>query len=67
MRNMNRDLKDQKKGDKCYTIGRNAFAKISAVEGIYLTKEMQKDFQMFEQKGLSPKDRRSAISKKYTH
>lgn len=49
-----------------YTIGRDAFAKISAVEGIYLTKELRKDFQVFEEKGLSPKDRRDAISKKYT-
>lgn len=50
-----------------YTIGRDAFAKISAVEGIHLTKEMQKDFQVFEQKKLSPKDRREAIAKKYAH
>jgi len=50
-----------------HTIGRDAFAKISAVEGIYLTKELRQDFQMFEEKGLSPKDRREAISKKYTH
>jgi hypothetical protein len=49
-----------------YIIGRDAFAKISAVEGIYLTKEIRKDFQMFEEKGLSPKDRRDALSKKYT-
>ncbi len=49
-----------------YTIGRDAFAKISAVEGIYLTKELRHDFQMFEEKGLSPKDRRDAIAKKYT-
>ena len=55
----------QKGGNGSYTIGRDAFAKISAVEGIYLTKEMQEDFQVFEQKGLSPKDRREVISKKY--
>ena len=57
----------QKEGNRSYTIGRDAFAKISAVEGIYLTKEMHKDFQVFEQKGLSSKDRREAISKKYAH
>ncbi len=55
----------QKEGTDGYTIGRNAFAKISAVEGIYLTKEMDKDFQVFEQMGLSPQDRREAIAKKY--
>ena len=57
----------QRKANNGYTIGRDAFAKISAVEGIHLTKEMLKEFQMFEQKGLSPKDRREAISKKYAH
>ena len=57
----------QKGDSRGYTIGRDAFAKISAVEGIHLTKEMREDFQVFEQKGLSPKDRREAISKKYAH
>ena len=57
----------QKEGNRGYTIGRDAFAKISAVEGIYLTKGMHKDFQTFEQKGLSSKDRREAIFKKYSH
>jgi hypothetical protein len=64
---MKKVTQSQKEGKRGYTIGRNAFAKISAVEGIHLTKEMQKDFQVFEQKGLSPKDRREAISKKYAH
>jgi len=54
------------KGKSGYTIGRDAFSKISAVEGIQLSKEMRSDFQAFEQKGLSPKDRRDAISKKYS-
>lgn len=53
------------KGKGNYTIGRGAFAKISAVEGIQLTKEMRRDFQMFDEKGLSSKDRRDAIAKKY--
>ncbi len=48
-----------------YTIGRRAFAKISAVEGIYLTQELRKDFQTFEQNKLSHKDRRQAIARKY--
>jgi hypothetical protein len=50
-----------------YTIGRHAFAKISAVEGISLTEELRKDFQSFEQKSLSHKDRRQAIARKYAH
>ena len=57
----------QARKESGYTIGRDAFAKISAVEGIHLTKEAQEDFRAFEQKGLSPKDRREAISKKYAH
>lgn len=56
-----------KKGSShSYIIGRDAFAKISAVEGIQLTKEMRNDFKVFEQKGLSPKDRREAIFQKYS-
>ena len=50
-----------------YTIGRHVFAKISAVEGISLTRELQNYFQMFEQKNLSHEDRRQAIVRKYTH
>ena len=62
---MKKASQTQKGGNGGYTIGRDAFAKISAVEGIYLTKEMREDFKAFEQKGLSSQDRREAISKKY--
>ena len=48
-----------------YTIGRRSFAKISAVEGIRLTEAMDEDFKEFDRKGLSAKDRREAIAKKY--
>jgi len=51
--------------DKNYTLGRNAFAKISAVEGICLTPEMNKDFLEFDRKGLSHDERRRAITGKY--
>jgi len=54
-----------KKAPPSYTIGRHAFAKINAVEGIHLTKEMDKDFEAFDQKGLPNKDRRQEIAKKY--
>ncbi|MEK7108836.1 MAG: hypothetical protein AAB919_00165 [Patescibacteria group bacterium] len=60
-------LQSQKGGQRSYTIGRHAFAKISAVEGIVLTEDTQKDFQAFEEKNLSHKDRRQAITKKYVH
>ena len=63
---MNKISQKQKGNNTGYIIGRDAFAKISAVEGIHLTKEMQNDFSVFEKKNLSPEDRRTAISKKYT-
>lgn len=55
----------QKKNSYGYVIGRNAFAKISAVEGIFLTKEMHKEFSAFDQSGLPHSDRRKAILNKY--
>jgi hypothetical protein len=48
-----------------YTIGRHAFAKISAVEGIHLTEAMDADFREFERKKLSPASRRRAITEKF--
>ncbi|MEK7157191.1 MAG: hypothetical protein AAB709_01415 [Patescibacteria group bacterium] len=48
-----------------YIIGRQVFAKISAIEGIHLTQELSRDFQSFEQHRLSPEDRRQAIASKY--
>jgi hypothetical protein len=57
--------KPRKQAAKGHTIGRAGFAKISAVEGIRLTTEMTADFREFEQKGLSPEERRKAIVGKY--
>lgn len=50
---------------KGYVIGRSAFAKISAVEGIRTTAAMGADFREFIRKGLSAEERRKAISRKY--
>jgi hypothetical protein len=50
---------------KTYKIGRRAFAKISAVEGIYITAAMDEEFREFDKRGLSPQQRRTAILKKY--
>jgi hypothetical protein len=47
------------------TIGRSAFAQISAVEGIQLTDEMWSDFHRFDQKRLSNTARRGEILRKY--
>ena len=62
---MKKIAQSQKEANRGYTIGRNAFAKISAVEGIYLTKEMHEDFNAFDQSGLPHSDRREAIFNKY--
>ena len=50
---------------KGYTIGRQGFSKISAVEGVKLTKGMDRDFRDFDRKGHSANKRRELISKKY--
>jgi hypothetical protein len=48
-----------------FTIGRSNFAKISAVEGIVLSREMRRDFRVFDRKGLSDDERHGAIVRKY--
>jgi hypothetical protein len=57
--------KPQKRPSKGYVIGRSAFAKISAVEGIRTTATMDADFREFERQGLSADERRKVISRKY--
>ena len=57
--------KPGKQAAKGHKIGREGFAKISAVEGIYLTAEMERDFREFDRKGLSAEKRRKAIAQKY--
>lgn len=48
-----------------FTIGRDAFAKISAVEGLRLSREMKQDLMDFDHQGLSNRERGQAIVKKY--
>jgi hypothetical protein len=48
-----------------FTIGRDAFGKISAIEGLFLTEEMKHDFQTFDRERLSNEKRRRAIMSKY--
>lgn len=50
-----------------YTIGRNGFSKISAVEGIKPSRQMDKDFEEFDRQGLSAAERRHALARKYGH
>jgi hypothetical protein len=47
------------------TIGRERFAKISAVEGIKLSAAMQKRVAKFDRQGLSAAERRREIIKAY--
>ncbi len=48
-----------------FTLGRAAFAKISAVEGIRMTAAMEEEFREYDRQGLSAEERRRIISRKY--
>ena len=48
-----------------FTLGRTGFAKISAVEGISLSAEMEQRFRDFDRQGLSASDRRKAIARAF--
>ncbi len=48
-----------------FTIGRNNFEKISAVEGLRLSREMKQDLRDFDRRGLSDHERGRAIGRKY--
>jgi hypothetical protein len=48
-----------------FTIGRSNFAKISAVEGIRLSGEMEKHLRELDRQGLSPQDRLRTIMNKF--
>ena len=59
-------IRPSAKASKGFTLGRQGFAKISAVEGIRLSPEMEARFREFDQKGLSPSERREAIARAFT-
>ena len=48
-----------------FVLGRAAFAKVSAVEGITLTPAMEKRAKDFERRGLTAAERRKEILKVY--
>ncbi len=48
-----------------FTLGREHFARISAVEGIALTPEMRATFDGFDRDGLSAEERRRAITSRF--
>jgi hypothetical protein len=48
-----------------FIIGRDAFDKISAIEGINLTPAMKRTFKELDKQGLTPAQRRKALIAKY--
>ncbi len=47
------------------TIGLAGFEKVSAIEGLHLTRDMKRTFSALERQGASPAQRRAAIIKRY--
>jgi hypothetical protein len=60
-----RSPKASSRGATTTTIGRIRFAKISAVEGIVLTPEMERRVAHFDRAGLSARRRRESIIRAY--
>jgi hypothetical protein len=50
---------------KRLTIGLSGFEKISAVEGLHLTRDMKGTFRSLDKRGASAVERRNVIVKKY--
>ena len=50
---------------KGVTIGLVGFEKISAIEGLYLTRDMKTTLRILKRSGASPRQRRAALIKKY--
>jgi hypothetical protein len=50
---------------KGLTIGLSGSAKISAIEGLHLTRDMKRTFSTLERRGASAAQRRAAIIKRY--
>jgi hypothetical protein len=48
-------------GGDSFTLGRDRFAKISAIEGITPSKEAKARARDFDRRGLTPAERRNAI------
>jgi hypothetical protein len=48
-----------------FTIGLAGFEKVSAIEGLHLTRDMKRTFTALERQGASAAQRRATIIKKY--
>lgn len=53
------------RGVDTYALGGASFDKINAVEGIFLSEEMKRDFRSLDRKRLSPEKRRGWLIAKY--
>jgi hypothetical protein len=62
---MTKVTKTPRRPSGTYTVGRDGFAKISAVEGIKVSPAAEADFREFDQRGLSAAERRRALARKY--
>lgn len=49
-----------------FVLGREAFGKISAVEGIKMSRSMRDEFERLDKENASPATRRKALSAKYS-
>ena len=49
-----------------FILGRKAFGKISAVEGIEMSRSMRGEFERLDKENASPSARRKALSAKYS-
>lgn len=59
---MSKSTQASKRG---FVLGRQSFAKISAVEGIRLSRDQDEAFKEFDRKALPAKARRAALAAKY--
>ena len=57
--------KPRRRSAKGYTLGRRSFAKISAVEGVHITADMDEDFRELDRQKLPAEERRRILLGKY--
>ncbi len=55
----------QRKAERGFILGDEAFARISAVEGLVATPEMDALFREFDREGLTPDERRRVLNRRY--
>jgi hypothetical protein len=67
MKQPTRKPKERKHSPGPFVLGRVAFAKVSAVEGIHPTQAMEEEFREYDRKGLPAEERRRLISRKYAN